>query len=177
MILEVSSQLKNVQPAAIVVSCGGGGLLLGVIEAVDELKWFDTQIIVVETEGASSFNLMTKSGGKRARLEKMSSIAVTLGALEVAPKLVADYFSGDYQMTSLIVSDKEAVEATVMVLNQHRALVELSCAASLAAIYNGSVEKVLKSKNILSGDIVAILCGGAGVNETILSSWKKHLDV
>lgn len=78
MVLEISKQLPS-QPKAIVLSCGGGGLLIGVLEGMKKLNWFDTEVIVVETHGAASFNFMTKSGGKRARLEKITSRATTLG--------------------------------------------------------------------------------------------------
>lgn len=78
MVMEISKQLPT-QPKAIVLSCGGGGLLMGVLEGIKKLNWYKTEIIVVETHGASSFNLMTKSGGKRARLERITSRATTLG--------------------------------------------------------------------------------------------------
>lgn len=78
MVLEISKQLST-PPKAIVLSCGGGGLLIGVLEGMKKLNWYDTEVIVVETHGAASFNLMTKSDGKRARLEKITSRATTLG--------------------------------------------------------------------------------------------------
>lgn len=78
MVKEISEQLTT-QPKAIVLSCGGGGLLLGILEGIRKLNWFETEVIVVETHGARSFNLMTESGGKRARLEKITSRATTLG--------------------------------------------------------------------------------------------------
>lgn len=78
MVMEISKQLPT-QPKAIVLSCGGGGLLIGVLEGIRKLNWYNTQVIVVETHGASSFNLMTQSGGKRARLERITSRATTLG--------------------------------------------------------------------------------------------------
>lgn len=76
-------------------------------------------------------------------------------------------------MSSLLVSDEESVQAIFDIVDQHRMLVEMSCSASLAAIYNGSVDKLLKSKNISSGDIVVILCGGSGINMKILSDFKS----
>lgn len=78
MVMEISKQLSE-QPRAMVLSCGGGGLLIGVLEGIKKLNWYSTEVIVVETHGASSFNLMTRSGGKRARLEKITSRATTLG--------------------------------------------------------------------------------------------------
>ncbi|XP_037043965.1 serine dehydratase-like [Bradysia coprophila] len=172
MVMEISNQLTN-QPKAIVLSCGGGGLLIGILEGIKKLNWYDTEVIVVETHGAHSFNLMTESGGKRARLDKITSRATTLGALEVAPRLVDDYWQNQFRMTSVLVSDEESIEAITNIVDQHRMLVEMSCSASVAAIYNGSVEKLLKSKNIASGDIVVILCGGSGINMQVLNELKS----
>lgn len=71
------------------------------------------------------------------------------------------------------MSDEESIQAIFNIVDQHRILVEMSCSASLAAIYNGSVDKLLKSKNISSGDIVVILCGGSGINMKILDDFKS----
>lgn len=96
-----------------------------------------------------------------------------LSALEVAPRLVDDYWHSQFNISSLLVSDEESIQAIVNIVDQHRMLVEMSCSASLAAIYNGSVDKELKSKNISSGDVVVILCGGSGINMKILDELKS----
>lgn len=97
-------------------------------------------------------------------------------ALEVAPRLVDDFWSGKFKMSSLLVSDEESIDAILKIVDQHRMLVEMSCSASLAAIYNGSVDKLLKSKNILSGDIVVIFCGGSGINMNVLCDYKAIIE-
>lgn len=79
-------------------------------------------------------------------------------------------------MSSLLVSDEESIDAIFKIVNQHRMLVEMSCSASIAAIYNGSVDKLLKSKNILSGDIVVIFCGGSGINMNVLNDYKAIIE-
>lgn len=90
----------------------------------------------------------------------------------MATRLVDDFWHSEFRMSSLLVSDEESIQAIFNIVDQHRMLVEMSCAASLAAIYNGSVDKLLKSKNVPSGDIVVILCGGSGVNMKILDDYK-----
>lgn len=74
------------------------------------------------------------------------------------------------------MSDAESVEAISNIVDQHRMLVEMSCSASIAAIYNGSVNELLKSKNISSGNIVAILCGGSGINMKVLNELKSVIE-
>lgn len=97
-------------------------------------------------------------------------------ALEVAPRLVDDYWHSQFRMTSVLVSDEESIDAMVKIVDQHRMLVEMSCSASLAAVYNGSVDKILKSKNTASGDIVVILCGGSGINMEIFNELQSLIN-
>lgn len=98
-----------------------------------------------------------------------------LSALEVAPRLVDDYWQKQFRITSLLVSDEESIQAMVNIVDQHRVLVELSCSASLAAIYNRSVDNLLKSKGTAPGDIVVILCGGSGINLSVFNELKSLL--
>lgn len=53
---ELQRQLKEhlghaVQPDSIFVSCGGGGLLGGIIIGTQELGWDKTKIVAVESQG------------------------------------------------------------------------------------------------------------------------------
>lgn len=96
--------------------------------------------------------------------------------MEVAPRLVDDYWHGQFRISSLLVSDEESIQAIINIVEQHRMLVEMSCSASLAAIYNGSVDNLLKSKNISSGDVVVILCGGSGINMKIFGELKSLIE-
>lgn len=163
------------KPAALVVSCGGGGLLIGLLHGLEKQGWQDVPVFVVETHGSHSFRLMTEAGGQRVKLPKLTSRAVTLGALEVAPILIDYYFGGKFNMTSLLVTDEEAINAGFKFVEQHRMLVEMSCSASLAAVYNGSVYEHLKAKNITTGNIVVIVCGGAAVTTEIMQQLRDSL--
>lgn len=55
MILELATQLSEI-PDLIVLSVGGGGLLLGVCNGLERLGWNDVPILALETDGADSFH-------------------------------------------------------------------------------------------------------------------------
>jgi len=56
-------QELKVTPAAIVVSVGGGGLLLGIMEGLKKVGWQDhVRVIAVETEGSASLARSLKVG-------------------------------------------------------------------------------------------------------------------
>ena len=58
-------------------------------------------------------------------------------------------------------------------------LVEPACGATLAAVY-GSTLQTLQDKRLLPPkmeNIVAIVCGGSGVNLDMLAQWKKEFDL
>lgn len=67
------------QVDAIILSVGGGGLLCGVIQGIDELKMRETTtVLAVETAGAASF-AAAKRAGKPVKIDKIDTIATTLG--------------------------------------------------------------------------------------------------
>ena len=76
----------NTSIGTIILSVGGGGLLCGVLEGL-EPTGFSTRVLTCETEGANSFaNSWNQGDGREViKLEGISSIATSLGALEVTP--------------------------------------------------------------------------------------------
>lgn len=58
---------------------------------------------------------------------------------------------------------------TFLILDDEKFLVEPSCAASLAIIYNGMLNKL----NLPNAKKVAVVvCGGNGVNMALLKQWQ-----
>ena len=150
------------RPGAVVVSVGGAGLLCGILEGLHRVAWTDVPVVTTETRGAESF-AASVSAGSLVTLEKISSIAVTLGARTVAPKALD--WPGRHPIVPCIVSDSEALDACRRFADDHRILVELACGAALAAVYNRA--------EALSGlsDVLVIVCGGAGVSLDLLDEW------
>jgi L-serine/L-threonine ammonia-lyase len=173
---ELSTQLPStIIPDAIVVAVGGGGLLRGIQLGIHNHQWKEnTRIFAAETEGAASF-AASKLAGKLAKLDEIDTIATTLGALQVTPAVLIDM-----NMTeSIVVSDKQAVHACLQYANENQQLVEPSCGASLAILYDQKLrEKYLETmptnNNNKMKHVVFIICGGSAVNLELLSTWKQR---
>lgn len=52
----------SAKPGAIALSVGGGGLLCGVVQGLQEVGWGDVPIVAMETIGAHSFHAATAAG-------------------------------------------------------------------------------------------------------------------
>ena len=146
---------SGLQPDLVVLSVGGGGLLCGVAEGMHRNGWAEVPIIAVETKGAASFHAAVQAG-RPVKLERLTSIATTLGAKQVCDK--AFEWTKAHDIRPLLVSDGSAVAACERFLDDHRLLVEPACGASLAPVYEQS--DALKAFNT----VLVIVCGGATVN-------------
>ena len=164
MIAEVVA--SGIRPDALVVSVGGGGLLIGMIQGLRAAGWDDVTVVAVETAGASSL-AQSIQAGELVTLPSIDTIATTLGAKQVAAQALKD--SLDYGVIPHVVSDKEAVDACARFLHDHRVLVEPACGASLAAVYDPI--PALKDKE----NILVIVCGGAGITPEQLAAYQQQL--
>jgi L-serine/L-threonine ammonia-lyase len=160
MIHEVAE--RGIQPGAVVVSVGGGGLLCGVAQGMQDVGWTGVPILAVETRGADSFAAAV-AAGRLVTLDAITSIATTLGARTVAPEALA--WSRRREIRPWVVSDRVAVDACFRFADDHRVLVEPACGASLSAVY-GLAEPLRQA-----GPVLVIVCGGAGVTRDLLSRW------
>lgn len=144
---------QNHQFDLIVLSVGGGGLLCGVVQGLMRHGLEKTPILAVETEGAASLNRSVKAG-ELVTLDRIDSIAVTLGAKKVTQQALE--YAQNYPIHTHLVSDEEAVEACRLLAETHRVLVEPACGAALAGLQTYDL-KPYKS-------ILLIVCGGSNVS-------------
>ncbi|GAB5369881.1 hypothetical protein AAMO2058_001444700 [Amorphochlora amoebiformis] len=168
MIDEIKSQWDEKYPPSAIICCvGGGGLLTGIYQGLDRVGWTDTTVYAAETEGAASFAESYKQG-KLAKIDKIRSIATTLGATQVSPGVLEGMRKHDGKTYAIgDVTDKEAVKACVTFLKDHRMLVEPACGAALSVLYTERHRKMLDSHE----SIVAVVCGGGGADLPTLSEW------
>ena len=159
----------GLEPGWVVVSVGGGGLLTGVLQGMNAVGWTSTRVLAVETAGAASFAAAHASGAP-VQLESISSIAVTLGARRVCSEVIRR--ARQHDVTSCVVSDAAAVGACVQFLDDHRVMVEPSCGAALSAVYDRHPDLMS-----VSGPVLVIVCGGAGVTRSQLETWAAALEV
>lgn len=167
---ELVVDLGGRKPGAVVVSVGGGGLFLGVAEGLEKVGWGDVPIICAETDGANSFAAMFQAGGKLVSIKEVTSIAKSLGTLAVSKKC-SEWIKSGRPLQSVVVSDKEAVEACSALAVHHRFLVEPACGAAIAAVC--SPKHAGKHAHTIDGPIVIVVCGGNMASPTLLDSWIK----
>jgi L-serine/L-threonine ammonia-lyase len=164
MIDEVKTQCSK--PDVVVVSVGGGGLLCGVLEGLHRNGWADVPVLAVETDGARSF-ADSVAAGELVTLPQITSIAITLGAKTVTPKLMA--WTTRHDIRPFVVSDKAAVDACLRFADDLRVVVEPACGASLSVLYAHA--EVLHDFD----SVLMVVCGGAGVSMAQLRAWEKSL--
>lgn len=159
MIDEVVSE--NIYPDAVILSVGGGGLLAGVDIGLCRNN-LTIPIVAVETIGMASFNA-TLQAGKVVSLPELSGIATSLGARQVCQKALD--LTKHREIISLTVSDQQAVNACLSFLDDHRTLVEPSCGAALAVLYDQKLD-LSAMENVL-----VIVCGGSTATTSYLQSF------
>jgi L-serine/L-threonine ammonia-lyase len=156
--------LANAQFDSVILSVGGGGLLIGVAQGLERNGMAKIPIVAVETEGA---DCLARALAAKANipLPAITSIATSLGANKVAEHAFEVAQSRDVR--SVVVSDSEALDACEQLLGDHRVLVEPACGASLAVLYSQRRRDVLKD---LHAPLV-VVCGGATASLGKIREW------
>jgi len=132
-----------------IIAVGGGGLMSGVAVAIKSLKP-EVRMWTVETEGSETMGAALEAG-KIVEITPTSLVRilgapyVTANALEIAQ---------EHSERHIIVSDQEAIEQQMYLLERAKILTELAASCTLAAAY--------RIKNEFSEDdhVVLFLCGG-----------------
>jgi L-serine/L-threonine ammonia-lyase len=151
---------------AVVLSVGGGGLMAGAIEGLRRNGLGHVPLIAVETEGASSLAQSVRAG-QRIELPGITSVATSLGAKQVCEQ--AFTLTQTHPVECVVVSDKEAVDASRRFVDDHRVLVEPACGASLALVYR-QTEALQRFESVL-----VIVCGGAATTIEQLERWHREM--
>ena len=144
-ILEDLPQLTDV-----VVSIGGGGLASGLATAVKAQRP-EIRVWGVETEGADVMARAWKAG-RVVQVEKMTSLAKTLGAPSVCEHTLAATQRLLESVT--VVSDREAFAELEYLLDRAKIVTELAASCTLAA-----AEK-LRGRFTTDHHVVLVMCGG-----------------
>lgn len=157
---EVVKQMER--PDAVVVAVGGGGLACGMLEGMHRHGWEGVPLYGVETSGADSF-AATVRAGRLVAIPKIETIATSLGVKQVTERLFE--WTKVHRVVPITVSDREAVRAVRYFLDDHYVLVEPSCGAALAAVYEG-VGELADKKSLL-----VVVCGGIGISWDLLNKF------
>lgn len=156
----------GLRPGGVLVAVGGGGLLSGVIEGLRRNGMGEVPVFAVETEGAASLHAALQAG-ERVALDAISSLATSLGAKQVCPR--AFELARRHPLTSLVVSDRDAVRAGLRFMDDHRLVVEPACGAALAPAYQAHPALAA------ADDLLVVVCGGATATAAQLLAWADTL--
>ncbi|NXF77631.1 SDSL protein, partial [Sclerurus mexicanus] len=173
LVRELKDSLEA-KPDAIVLSVGGGGLLAGVVEGLQQVGWQDIPIIAAETWGAHSFHEALKAG-QLVTLPEITSVAKCLGAKTVAARALE--CAQQCQIISQVVEDTEAVGAVEQFLDDERMLVQPACGAALATLYTGRLQRLQREGRLRTPltSVVVVVCGGGNINTAQLRALKGQL--
>lgn len=177
MIAEVAASLgAGVKPGAVLLSVGGGGLLCGVVQGLEDVGWTDVPVIAMETVGADCFNAAVKAG-RVVTLDDITSEAKCLGAKTVCQKAFQHSRRSDLSIISELVTDQQALHAVQTFLDEERVLVEMACGAALAAVYSGLIGRLQDEGRLPAqlGPLLVIVCGGSSIDMQQLANLKVKL--
>ncbi|KAF2104032.1 tryptophan synthase beta subunit-like PLP-dependent enzyme [Rhizodiscina lignyota] len=171
---ETAEQLGG-KPDVVVCSVGGGGLLNGIMQVIDENNWSDSvEVLAMETKGADSLN-QSLWAGQLVTLPKITSQATSLGVVKVSQKTF-DYAQRP-NVTSIVLSDAEAARGCCLLAEHERMIVELTVGVNVPVCYGGFLQSILRSRKTIdrSSKVVIVVCGGNDISVEMLSAWHRTL--
>merc|ERR1712055_982666 len=141
---------------------------MGLIQGLDKVGWKKTKLVCMETEGANCLSAARRAGGP-VKLPAITSIATSLGALQVVQPLLDFCLDEPERVISIEVTDSQAKEGVVKFATDHRLLVEPACGAVLASVYSQLLPP------LPPGPLVVVVCGGNLVTLDLLQEWATEL--
>lgn len=164
----------------------------------------EISILAVETEGCCTLNQSIQRGGEQVEVLKPQTIATSLSTKSVTRETIdyamnkLSYKSAGGKSTvekndkeeaetemkkkpllkthSVVISDKEAAEACINFLHDHKVMVEAACGTALSPLYTKKINKVLP--NLTPDDIiVVVVCGGTSISWEIMQQYSKTFEI
>lgn len=162
MINEMCGQYEK--PDVILLSIGGGGMMSGVLQGLDNVGWSDVPVIGCGTYGANAF-AVSMEAGRLVRIPKVDTLVGCISATEITPRVME--LAKTHRLIPYLTSDFSCVEASERFLDDHRMLVDISCGLTLSALYQNS--------HLLTEfeRIAVIVCGGVGIRYNSLMRLKE----
>lgn len=151
----------------VVVSAGGGGLYNGVINGLKKNE-LSIPVLVLETDTTSSFNKAVEAG-KLVTLDKIVTLAPTLGAPRVSQKAFDNYYA--HKTFVDVLGDIDAIKGTVQFYDKFGTSVEPACGVTVSLAFDH--QELLQKFTPLPEDIVIlVVCGGLGVSPATLEEYR-----
>jgi len=171
---EILEQLDG-DPDVVICSVGGGGLLNGIMQALDEAHLDDkVQVIAMETDGADSLNQALRAG-ELITLPSITSAAKSLGCVRVSQKTFE--YAQRSNVSSVVLSDAEAANGCCILAEQEGLMVELTVGVNVPICFDGRLQKILGTRKMLdsSSKVVIIVCGGNDISVEMLTGWRAAM--
>lgn len=174
------SELGEGVPDVITCSVGGGGMFIGIAEAMERLggAWDEVQVVGVETKGAHSLGVCFDAN-EVVPLQKITSQAVTLACRQVANRTfeLAKRWRAAGRFKHTLVTDAEAAMGCWRFADDEKTLVELACGASLALCYGGRLKRALGRPVDREEKVVIVVCGGSAVSTSMIEQYRELFEV
>ncbi|KAH9860461.1 hypothetical protein J1614_011792 [Plenodomus biglobosus] len=168
---EIAAQLPGSTPDVIICSVGGGGLINGICQAMDELCMYTPTVLALETAGADSLATSLKAR-ELVTLDKITSQATSLGCARVTDATFK--YGQRSNVRSVVLPDAEAAMGCWRLADDERIMVELACGINVALCYDGRLEKALGRPVRPDDKVVIVLCGGSNVTSKMLYEWRNE---
>ena len=157
----------NIKSDAVVVAVGGGGLACGLLEGMHKHDWQHIPVYAIETEGAAAFYASVQQH-QQVHLDSINTIATSLGTKYVTKALLE--WTQSHRIIPIKVSDEACVRTIARFADDHRILIEPSCASALSVVYDQ--HPLLKQHHSL----LVIVCGGHGISLSLLAQWQQQFE-
>jgi L-serine/L-threonine ammonia-lyase len=169
---EIAQQMPSQSaPDVLICSVGGGGLINGICQAMDDLNMHSTTVLAMETAGAESLN-KSLVAGEMVTLDRITSQATSLGCARVTDQTFK--FGQRGNVRSVVLPDAEAAMGCWRLADDERIMVELACGINVALCYDGRLEKALGRPVRKEDKVVIVLCGGSNVTSRMLCEWRNE---
>ncbi|KAJ1655812.1 catabolic L-serine/threonine dehydratase [Dispira simplex] len=170
IIPELTHQLPDGSPDALLCGVGGGGLLAGIIMGLQEHCWSKVPVFAVETHGSNVFQTSRVNGELRP-LPKCETLASSLRSKYLSPR--AFELSASHPVIPIAISDAMAANASQQFADQHQMMVEPACGAVLSLLYSGVIRDMIPNLQP-SSHVVVILAGGIDISVDMLHEFKSR---
>lgn len=169
---EIANQMPaGDAPDVIICSVGGGGLINGICQAMDDINMTTPTVLAVETAGAESL-AASMSAKEVITLPKITSKATSLGCARVTDATFK--YSQRNNVRSVVLPDGVAAMGCWRLADDERMMVELACGVNVALCYDGRLEKALGRPVKKDDKVVIVLCGGSNVTSGMLCDWREE---
>lgn len=168
--IDITKQVKG-----IVCSIGGGGLYNGIVQGLERYNLAkQIPILGVETHGTHAFNQSLKAG-YRIELDKITSIATSLGTPSISEKTLE--YAIKYDTRSVVLSDFEVVKTCLEFTETYNIVTEPACGAALHMGYNIDLLEHTLGTSLGEDDIILIIaCGGSSNGVDDLKAFYNRYD-